>query len=680
MSHLHFSRTIFSWLALIGIPALAATDPKVELVGQWGGLSSEVVTDGNLAYLAIGPRVVVLDITDPAQPKKLGQSSVLPRDVLRMVLGNGHLYVANQTAGLQILELSNPFEPRRVGGCKLGSDVRDVAVQGSFAYVVDDRDGFHIVDVTDPRAPRRISGLPTKHIGSSVDVSGSFAYVCSWYWLEVIDVTDPYQPVKRGACRAGDWEVVVRGGYAFVVGHPSEDLQIFYVSNPDDPRLVGHLATDGWLMDLALSDNLVFLANGSWPYGLQIADISNPLKPVLLGSRRTTDYTAGGVAVGRGHAFLVDWKYGLHAFDVANPREPRLVGIYDDFGHGQHLAVADGWVYLTGYREAVDVIDARNRNQLVRAVAFSSRRSNGIAIDGYFAYVTQGTKGLEIMDISDPTAPRHVSQLSPTEGEARDVAIAAGRAHIANHIGGLLIADVSDPARPRVLGSCPVTGYALSVSVAGSLAYVGAMSPRLDGAYSNSLEVIDIRNPQVPVRVGLCDLTGQPHDIAMVGQYVYAAGTGLDIVDVSNPVSPLRVGRWPASNSTYGVAVMGDYAYVAMPGTAVFVIDVSDPHAPRAAAQYKTSGWPFDLAVAGGYLYIADDSGGLVVAAVHIPGDMNCDGSVNRHDIDPFVIALTNAADYRATFPDCHWTNADTNADGVVDNFDIDPFVKLLTP
>lgn len=59
-------------------------------------------------------------------------------------------------------------------------------------------------------------------------------------------------------------------------------------------------------------------------------------------------------------------------------------------------------------------------------------------------------------------------------------------------------------------------------------------------------------------------------------------------------------------------------------------------------------------------------------------GDLNCDGNVNNFDIDPFVLALTDAATYTATYPDCDINNADINQDGAVNNFDIDWFVNCL--
>jgi len=59
-------------------------------------------------------------------------------------------------------------------------------------------------------------------------------------------------------------------------------------------------------------------------------------------------------------------------------------------------------------------------------------------------------------------------------------------------------------------------------------------------------------------------------------------------------------------------------------------------------------------------------------------GDLNCDGALNVFDIDPFVLALVDAAGYAAAFPTCDRMLADANGDGQVDVFDIDPFVMLL--
>ena len=62
-----------------------------------------------------------------------------------------------------------------------------------------------------------------------------------------------------------------------------------------------------------------------------------------------------------------------------------------------------------------------------------------------------------------------------------------------------------------------------------------------------------------------------------------------------------------------------------------------------------------------------------------LPGDLNCDGTVNFGDINPFVLALTGQAPYEAAFPNCRWLNGDVNGDGHVNFADINPFVALLS-
>ena len=48
-------------------------------------------------------------------------------------------------------------------------------------------------------------------------------------------------------------------------------------------------------------------------------------------------------------------------------------------------------------------------------------------------------------------------------------------------------------------------------------------------------------------------------------------------------------------------------------------------------------------------------------------------------DIGPFVLALTDPANYPKEFPDCDINNADLNDDNTVTVSDIGPFVALLT-
>lgn len=64
--------------------------------------------------------------------------------------------------------------------------------------------------------------------------------------------------------------------------------------------------------------------------------------------------------------------------------------------------------------------------------------------------------------------------------------------------------------------------------------------------------------------------------------------------------------------------------------------------------------------------------------AATLLGDANCDGVVNILDINPFIQAISDAAQYAAERPCCPLANSDVNLDGNVDILDINPFIALL--
>jgi hypothetical protein len=80
--------------------------------------------------------------------------------------------------------------------------------------------------------------------------------------------------------------------------------------------------------------------------------------------------------------------------------------------------------------------------------------------------------------------------------------------------------------------------------------------------------------------------------------------------------------------------------------------------------------------LAGGVLH--DVNGDNYPDECVLHGDVNCDGSVNFFDIDPFLLALFDPSGYQVAFPGCPLANADCNSDSGVNFFDIDPFLTCL--
>jgi glucose/arabinose dehydrogenase len=83
---------------------------------------------------------------------------------------------------------------------------------------------------------------------------------------------------------------------------------------------------------------------------------------------------------------------------------------------------------------------------------------------------------------------------------------------------------------------------------------------------------------------------------------------------------------------------------------------------------------------AAGELYVCDQ-GGEVFKIVPVgpgKGDLNNDGAVNFGDINPFVLALSDPAEYQTQYGYPPEQAGDLNCDGAADFGDINPFVTLL--
>jgi len=86
-------------------------------------------------------------------------------------------YVADGETGLQIIDVSNPAGPVRLGGYDTSVSARAVAVAGTNAYVADDSAGLQIIDVSNPARPVRLGGCDVNGWARAVAVAGTNAYV-----------------------------------------------------------------------------------------------------------------------------------------------------------------------------------------------------------------------------------------------------------------------------------------------------------------------------------------------------------------------------------------------------------------------------------------------------------------------------------------------------------------------
>jgi hypothetical protein len=87
-------------------------------------------------------------------------------------------------------------------------------------------------------------------------------------------------------------------------------------------------------------------------------------------------------------------------------------------------------------------------------------------------------------------------------------------AYLANEIGTLQIIDVSNPSAPVSVGSVAAGNVPYSVAVSGRYAYVA-------NEIGNTLQIFDVSTPSAPVSVGSVGTGNVPQSVVVSGRYAY---------------------------------------------------------------------------------------------------------------------------------------------------------------
>ncbi|TAK33847.1 MAG: hypothetical protein EPO21_11525 [Chloroflexota bacterium] len=596
-----------------------APAPTVNYINQIGGAALAVAIQGNHAYVGVGPRLHVVDISAPANMTVVGISQVLPAVIRGVaVSGDGNrAYLAAGQRGLYVFDTSNRAQPVLMGNWDSPGWATGIAVSGSYAFVADASSGLRIVNVADPYQPGEVGFYDTPGNANAVKVVGNYAYVADGSGgLQIIDVSNPsaaawvasfanYAEPAPSTLTGQALGIFVDGGKAYV----ADDLGLLIVdvSNPAGPSFLSFQSTElcgqhglkPAATDVFVMGTRAYVANSSgWtgvPGGFYIMDVTTPTSPQLvaqwggnLPGRGSTD----AIAVAGDYAFTANTDGLFRAVDIVN------------------LQPADNWMCPWGLPNLLQMGDYVPKVGIFRAVV----------VENGYAYGASTNKGLRIMNVSNPADLFWVStfEMRQANGIAKkgsDVYIAGSKNYqngdLVDYMPGLWILDVSNPASPTYKSGLQTPGTPNGIAIAGNYAYLAESTYQdLLGARGTAgLRVVDITQPLNPVDAGFVSTPGAyPNAVKVVGNYAYiAAGSGgLQIVDITNPLAAILVSSFPVPGQATDVTVVGSYAYIAAGSAGLQIVDVSNPQQPAIARAIPTSAPAMAVAVSNNLAYVTD--------------------------------------------------------------------------
>jgi hypothetical protein len=351
--------------------------------------------------------LLTFDIRDPDQPVLVDRHDhPQPSRFRHLTMEGTFLYVNDYNYGVRVFDLSNPTQPALHGGTVTAAEGRYAWVNdaGTTAYAAQTFGGtIYSFDISDPANPAKLGvywdgewNEKSKFTGR-----GDYLYVPTFAGLQVIDATDPANPVRVGSFPGVFLKKALHlwGDVAYVLAAPAESaisthLYTFDIADPANPIARGSLDLGAW-HERVFSDGRYAYVSGDQTF--KVVDVSDPTIPLLIGQ-------------------------------LDDPALDLNVGV-DEAGR---LSVANGYAYvLTGERSAnylhiLDVSDPLNP-AFVTTFTGPPTHITDLIVSGKYLYLGNYGPGLQVYDLSNPVDPQLVEVLSSTPGVSWPLAWSIGR-------------------------------------------------------------------------------------------------------------------------------------------------------------------------------------------------------------------------------------------------------------
>lgn len=616
-----------------------------EVLGQYGGLPAAVAAADGVAYAGFGPRLVTLDVSDPANPRMLGETSLLEDNIRDIALVDGLVYLAAGRAGLAIVDVTDVANPTIVsagpnyGGAHPPS-AYTVQVDGQMAYLTDYQrtDGKLSLlqfNISDPAAPMIVSSAELQ-VNDSVVVDGGRVVIAGNGRIQLRDSAELGEVAGVARIAGGDYQtqVIVEGDRAFVVQSGSvAGVEVFDISDVANPVVVGEITpVEIFIGTQAVADETTIYSVGTFgEFGfcdsqITVIDISGeePVGlPQLSPEVCVTDVFAGGGLL------FVSGRSGLRIFDVSNPGAAELVGSFvnpDGFHGAEGVALNGDVTYILAGEGSGAEIRTVSLNGETAELLNAMPLGGTVILDLFLAnnalIAPQWQGWLQTFSLADPIMP--ASLFTPEseggfstgdifsnvlDGDVFYIPIVDGVL-----IGGIGVVDLSDPANPVLVSTFETGDYQVMHMVAGN-GYLYALAQ----GDSQNIHIYDLDDPLAPVAVATVAMPEYTKRLGLVGNTLYAACDSFNCqslfaIDVTEPGAAEINGRWQMNAAADELVPFGDGLFLMTDyEDGIWVLDVSDPENPLVAGRLQLPGDYARLKVVDGVVYAAVYDGGLYI-------------------------------------------------------------------
>jgi hypothetical protein len=298
----------------------------------WAGYQAQyavdISLDGNLAYVAdLSAGLQILSVSDPAEPASVGRFDTLGSKATRTAVARDSLAFIGMDGiarrqFFRVLNVLDPSNPTLVAQESCFNCPEDFVIRDTFIYAVE-ANRFQVFNIARPREPVLVgSCASTDGVYFGLAVRETMAYVAGGPSLEVISIADPTNPHVIDSGGRASMGAAVRDTFAYVP-YVYDTLFVYSVADPANFRELSAVPIGLPLSDVALAESEVFVSTAN---GISVYDLDDPAQPTYKGSVTSPNpvlrltYSGGllyAAMQGAGIAIYETTSVGIHEQPVA---------------------------------------------------------------------------------------------------------------------------------------------------------------------------------------------------------------------------------------------------------------------------------------------------------------------------------------------------------------------------
>ena len=254
----------------------------------------------------------------------------------KIVNGIQYAFVANGSAGISVVNISNGASPVITSTFQTNGFVREVLVDtvnsAYYAFVSDSVKGLYILNVSNPNSISADTLFSYSGVNSVCRKNNYLFAALSNGNVKVINIsTLPATVTEVASYTTANIvrHIEISGNTAFFVENIT-GIEIVNITNPEIPVQYSVFHSPGNCYDVKIAEHLAYVADGNT--GISVISVSNPSQPYFISTKNTEtnvrfiDYSPNFLFTGEGGS-------GVEVLNVFNTVAPEYVGYYEPGGY-----------------------------------------------------------------------------------------------------------------------------------------------------------------------------------------------------------------------------------------------------------------------------------------------------------------------------------------------------------